>query len=186
MSVSRETKRSAYIHLLQRWNATLNLVSGRDSDTGQLAMHYENSLLLVPHLPPGLARLIDLGSGQGFPAIPLAIEADIEIDLIEADRRKAAFLTTALAKLQLRGSVWPSRIEAVTLPPAACVTARGLASVRKLAAFALPFVADQGCCLFLKGPAAAQEAEDVGWPFKVDILPTPEAASCIVRLTRVR
>ena len=186
MNVSRETKRSAYIELLQRWNAKLNLTSSRDSQPECLAAHYKNSLLLLPYLPPGLTRLIDLGSGQGFPAIPLAIEADVEIDLIEADRRKAAFLTTTMAQLQLRGTVKPSRIEATRLVPAACVTARALASVGQLAALAAPFVADEGCCLFLKGPTAVQEAAAVGWPFAADILPTSQVASCIVRLIRVR
>ena len=150
MSVSRETSFELYRDLLVRWSGALNLSSSGDSDAQGFSRHIEDSLRLVPHLPVGLTRIIDLGSGQGFPAIPIAIRTGITVDLIESDRRKAAFLTTALATLALPGKVVQSRIEVAILPKAACVTARALAPMVRLLALARPFVAPGGCCLFLK------------------------------------
>ena len=155
MPVSRETRMARYLDLLDRWGASLNLVSARDRL--RLEAHVSDSLTLLPHLPSGLDRLIDLGSGQGFPAIPVAIESGIAIALIEADRRKAAFLTTVLATLQIPGTVSASRIENTVLEPARCVTARALAPLSWLVGAAKPFLAEDGYCLFLKGPAATGE-----------------------------
>ena len=158
MSVSRETRLQTYCDLLVRWSSSLNLSSRADSDQRGFHDHIVNSLMILPHLPPALTRLVDLGSGQGFPAIPLAIMAEVEIDMIEADRRKAAFLNTVLAKLSLAGRVHCGRIEHMRVPPARCVTARALAPLdRLLSSLARPFLQPDGCCLFLKGPGAATE-----------------------------
>jgi len=57
--------------------------------------HIADSLQLVPLIPPGASRGIDLGTGGGFPGLVLAIATDIPFDLIESDHRKAAFLQEA-------------------------------------------------------------------------------------------
>ena len=171
-----------YFGLLSRWGGVINLTS--DRDRSRLADHVADSLSIAPYLPTQLDRLIDLGSGQGFPAIPLAIETGVAVDMIEADRRKAAFLTTVLATLGLTGTVSASRIEATVLAPALCVTARALSSLRSLVTAARPFLAPDGLCLFLKGPDAraelveAQRDGDVG-----HVIDTGRASSCLVMLT---
>jgi 16S rRNA (guanine527-N7)-methyltransferase len=183
LPVSRETKLESYLGLLERWGRTVNLTSGRDR--GRLRDHVDDSLTLIPHLPSDLDRLIDLGSGQGFPAIPIAIETGVAVHLIEADRRKAAFLTTALASLDLRGSVSPTRIEATVLPPARCVTARALAPLIWLTTAAGPFLVEGGFCLFLKGSGAEAElaaAELIG--ARGEII-SGRPPTCLVKLTRL-
>ncbi len=184
-TVSRETQLDQYLELIARWGARVNLTSA--GDRSRLRRHIDDSLAIVPYLPRGLTRLVDLGSGQGFPAIPVAIETGVLIDLIEADRRKAAFLTTVLATLHLPGSVSASRIEVTELPPAGCVTARALTRLNRLAALARPFLAPGGVCLFLKGPEAAVElAEATQQGVNGEILPLEGSTSCLVRLRDIR
>ncbi len=173
-----------YVGLLDRWGGAINLTS--DRARSRLSDHIADSLSIAPHLPARLDRLIDLGSGQGFPAIPLAIETGVTVDMIEADRRKAAFLTTVLATLGLPGTVSASRIEATVLTPALCVTARALSSLRSLITAAKPFIAADGRCLFLKGPGAASELLDAQRDGAVGrLVETGRASSCLVMLTRL-
>ncbi len=184
MSVPRETLYDIYIDLLTRWGGALNLTSKRDAGIERLRLHIADSLSVVPHLPRGLTRLIDLGSGQGFPAIPIGIETGIAVEMIESDRRKSAFLTSALAKLGLRGKVWPTRIEQTRAPPAQCVTARALAPVAILADLARPFVTADGICLFLKGPSAQAEldAAALADPAVATVLSGATKQSCLVKI----
>ena len=182
MNVSRETRRTLYRDLLARWGRSLNLTSTRDRE--RFDQHYDDSLALVSHFPGALDRLIDMGSGGGFPAIPVAIETGVAVDLIESDRRKSAFLTTAMASLALKGTVSARRIEEVCLPPARCVTARALAPLHVLVLLARPLLADGGVCLFLKGVdadaelAAAQRVGAIGV-----VMPTGDPRSRLVKLT---
>ena len=185
MSVSRETLLDDYVALLQRWGAALNLTSARQNSATALRSLVDDCLCLLPHLPNGLARMIDLGSGQGFPAIPLAIVTGVAVELVEADRRKAAFLTTAMAQLGLHGRVHTSRIEATKLDSACCVTARALAPMPQLATLAKPFISPGGFGLFLKGQSVAAELAALAGntQFETVLLPTSRPPSTLVKLT---
>ena len=187
-TVSRETKLAIYQDLLLRWSNSLNLSSRQDSDPGGFRSHIADSAFMVPHLPPNLSRLVDLGSGQGFPAIPLAILTGIAVDMIEADKRKAAFLITVMAKLNLPGTVLASRIEATSLPKAACVTARALAPISRLLILARPFLEPTGCCLLLKGPNWRREVDEAAptETFTHEVFPTASARSNLVKITNLR
>lgn len=83
--------------LLQRWNRTLNLTRITDPiDTVKL--NYCESLFLGMKLPPGPLRVADVGSGAGFPGIPIAVvRSDITVTLIESHQRKAVFLRESSA-----------------------------------------------------------------------------------------
>jgi 16S rRNA (guanine527-N7)-methyltransferase len=85
--------------LLTQWNKRLNLTRIVNlSDAVRL--HYCESLLLGQHLPPGQLRVVDVGSGAGFPGIPAAIlRPDCHFDLVESHRRKAVFLVEASREL---------------------------------------------------------------------------------------
>ncbi|MBK9170392.1 MAG: class I SAM-dependent methyltransferase [Bryobacterales bacterium] len=85
----------AHYSLLVKWNRKLNLT--RISGVREAAeFHYAESLLCGMALPAGLLRVADLGSGAGFPGIPVAVlRPECEVTLIERDRRKAVFLREA-------------------------------------------------------------------------------------------
>ena len=155
--VSRETleRLTVFADLLVRWNARINLVSARDFD--QLwARHIADSLQLMPDLPIG-AGFIDLGSGGGFPGLVLAIVTNNPVTLIESDLRKASFLREAARATAAPATVHTGRIEVAQLPPTGIVTARALAPLPQLLAWATRFLDADGICLFLKGRGVGAE-----------------------------
>src|SRR5579872_2396860 len=77
---------------LGRWNGRLNLTR-IVSVTESVQFHYCESLFLARSLPPGPLRIVDVGSGAGFPGIPAAIlRPECEVTLIESHQRKSVFL----------------------------------------------------------------------------------------------
>ncbi len=85
--------------LLQQWNQRTNLTA-IESPIEAAWLHYRDSLELLPHLPPG--SLVDLGSGGGFPGIPLALcQPERPITLLESRRKKCSFLESCVARLAL-------------------------------------------------------------------------------------
>ncbi len=88
-----------HVELLERWNRTHNLV-GPGSTELWLERHTLDSLAAAPFLPPG--RGFDVGSGAGFPGIPLAVaRPDCPRTLVEPREKRAAFLVNVLAALGL-------------------------------------------------------------------------------------
>ena len=118
-----------------------------------------DSLRLLPFIPAGTARAIDLGSGAGLPGLVLAVASGIPFDLVESDRRKAAFLTEAQRVTGAPVAVHCARIEEAAIPPAPLVTARALAPLDRLLDLAAPLLAPGGTGLFLKGARVADELE---------------------------
>ena len=159
-----------YVALLLRWNATINLVGRADSDL-VWTRHVADSLRLAPLVPPGTDIATDLGSGAGLPGLVLAIVTGIPFALVEADRRKAAFLLEAARVTAAPVTVHCTRIEAAQIPPAPLVTARALAPLPRLLGYAHPLLAPGGACLFPKGAGAGAEIADArhqGWRFTVE------------------
>jgi 16S rRNA (guanine527-N7)-methyltransferase len=88
-----------HYHLLCNWNKRLNLTRIRGVREA-VQFHYCESLFLGQWLPKGKLRIADVGSGAGFPGIPLAVlRPDCNVDLIESHQRKAAFLREASRQL---------------------------------------------------------------------------------------
>ena len=171
VDVPRETmdRLNIFVELLLRWNRTINLISRRD-EPDIWARHVSDSLQLLPLLPEGLPRAIDLGSGAGFPGLVLSIATNVPFDLIEADQRKAAFLREAARETGALALVHASRIEAAQVIPAQLVTARALAPLSTLVELAVPFLAKDGICLFPKGRETEAELTEAarGWTMRVD------------------
>jgi 16S rRNA (guanine(527)-N(7))-methyltransferase RsmG len=89
-----------HYQLLVRWNRVLNLTSVRSLEE-VVERHYCESLFLGVHLPPGRLHIADIGSGAGFPGIPVAVlRPDCLITLIESHARKAVFLRESSRILQ--------------------------------------------------------------------------------------
>lgn len=110
LSVPLAEKLVTYYDLLQRWNRKINLTALADSDQAidRLLLEPVAGASALPQSP----RLIDLGSGGGSPAIPLALALSAPLlVMVESRTRKAAFLREALRVLELTGSVENSRFE---------------------------------------------------------------------------
>ena len=85
---------------LIRWNERLNLTRIRDLSDA-VRFHYCESLFLARFLPAGPQRIVDVGSGGGFPGIPVAIfRPDCEVTLVESHQRKAVFLREVARELK--------------------------------------------------------------------------------------
>lgn len=188
-AVSRETaeRLDAFVALVLAWNRTINLIGKQDAAQIR-ARHLDDSLALLPHLPEGFGRAIDLGSGGGFPGLVLAIATGRPFDLVESDQRKAAFLREAARVTGAPATVHAARIEAVRLAPAPLVTARALAPLATLLGWAAPLLAPGGVCVFPKGRTAEEELTQAReqWHMRVEQWSNPLAPDArILRLSEI-
>jgi len=88
-----------YLALLAKWNRIYNLTAIRE-EAKWVSLHLLDSLVVVPHLPPG--RVVDVGSGAGLPGIPIALACpDRQVTLLDSNQKKGAFLTQASTELAL-------------------------------------------------------------------------------------
>jgi 16S rRNA (guanine527-N7)-methyltransferase len=130
---------SIYVELLLRWNTRVNLTAVRDAD-GIVTRHFGESLFLAAYLLPASLtdsetqeprrqHALDLGSGAGFPGLPLKIYAsDLRLTLVESNHKKAAFQAEVIRALQLSDAcVYPGRLEAGLVKGAGPVVASGIA-----------------------------------------------------------
>jgi len=160
--VSRETlaSLSAYVALLAKWQPRINLVSPATlPDIWD--RHILDSAQLLPHLPMVPAhqrcRILDIGSGAGFPGLVLAILGAGDVQLVESDQRKAAFLQTVIRELGLSARVSNQRIETLSACQPDVITARALAALPKLMSLISPQLHNGLTCLFLKGASVEEE-----------------------------
>lgn len=101
----------AYLHLLLRWNARINLTAVRDED-GTLRRHFLESIVCARALPVGISTLLDFGSGAGFPGLPVALcRREIAVTLAESQGKKAAFLREVVRTLGITVEVHAARAE---------------------------------------------------------------------------
>ena len=184
MSVSRETLLASYADLILKWNRTIRLVGVR-MDRKTLDAEVSDALHLRSHLHGGTVG--DLGSGNGLPAVPLAIaEPDRRFVLIEADRRKAAFLNAVRRDLKLANiSVRAGRIEDQPSLKASTITARALAPLARLLDLALPHVGRGGRMVFSKGSDTAREIAEARrrYDFDLRIDEVPDGRGCVLTVT---
>ena len=158
LDVSRETmgKLESYVALVEKWQPRVNLVSPA-SLPDIWTRHIWDSAQLAPYIQGTSPRLVDVGSGAGFPGLVLAILTDAECHLVESDQKKAVFLSTVIRECGLTAKVHNHRVENLPCLEAAIITVRALAPLDRL----LPLLATQlrpgTRCLFLKGARAEAE-----------------------------
>ncbi|HLI94523.1 MAG TPA: 16S rRNA (guanine(527)-N(7))-methyltransferase RsmG [Candidatus Baltobacteraceae bacterium] len=150
-----------YGALLLQTNRRFNL-TGADTPE-ELAPHLLDSLSIVPYVQ---GPLIDVGSGGGLPAIPLAIATGVHVTLVESTTKKAAFLEAVLGTLGVAGQVIPQRAELAARDPAlreqfASATARAVSSAPTVLELAVPFVRVGGVAVLQRGQMDAREREAV-------------------------
>lgn len=181
VNVSRETmeRLQTYADLLVKWQKAINLV-GPDTIPDLWRRHFLDSALLHPLIPPTPARVVDFGSGAGFPGLVLALMGDQEVHLIESDARKIAFLREAVRLTSAPVVLHHGRIEQIRPFPVDIITARALAPVAVLLGYTEPYLAlsaDRSCrCLFLKGRGVEQELTDAEKLWNMNVTRVPSSA----------
>ena len=179
LDVSRETleKLKSFEDLVVKWTAKINLIAkGTVSDVWD--RHIVDSVQIWDQAPQNWSHWVDIGSGGGFPAIPIACIAsekkpESRFTLIESDQRKGAFLRTAARELDLNVKVISERIEKAEPQSADVISARALASMTDLLGFAERRLVADGTCLFQKGKTAEQEIFDARQHWVFDYKSTP-------------
>jgi 16S rRNA (guanine527-N7)-methyltransferase len=148
-----------YYHELVEWNSRINLTAIIDIENVQVK-HFLDSLTLMPVIKErksGDCRIIDVGSGAGFPGIPLKIAVpDIKITLLEATAKKVLFLEYIIKELELADvEVINGRAEEAAQKPEYrerfdVAVSRAVAELAVLAELTLPFCKTGGCVIAQK------------------------------------
>jgi len=165
MNLLEDPRFALYEEILLRENAKYNLTA--ITDTAEIRQkHFADSLALLDdlELPPG-AAVLDVGSGAGFPGVPLALaRPDWRVTLLEATGKKARFLQMLASELGLPLAVIHARAETAAHDPALrarfdLVTARAVAALPLLCELCLPYVKVGGIFAAYKGAGERAGAE---------------------------
>jgi len=190
--VSRETivRLEKLEAVLRKWNPAINLVSPQTLD--QIwTRHFLDSAQLLDIIPQPPQHWADLGSGGGFPGLVVCLLAaekfpQMKTTLVESDKRKAAFLLTALRELGLKAEVLAARIEA--LPPlgADVLSARALAPLEQLLSFAERHLGPEGIAVFPKGNRWREEVAlaQKTWSFSYEPKPSATDPDSVVLIIK--
>ncbi|SLN11665.1 Ribosomal RNA small subunit methyltransferase G [Aquimixticola soesokkakensis] len=189
--VSRETceRLEIYAGLLRKWNPKINLVSATTL-ADLWTRHMEDSAQVLAAAPKTGDTWYDLGSGGGFPGLVCAILAQelrptLQITCVESDLRKVSFLRTVIRETGLTSQVLAKRVEAIAPANADILSARALAPLGNLLAFASMHLKPSGTALFPKGVRYQSELDDAqsSWRFSVEeINSTTGQGSVILRI----
>jgi len=187
LAESRLQDISTYIDILCRWNARINLTSIREPEE-IVTRHFGESFFAAAHLFPvpsveSKPKVADLGSGAGFPGLPLKLWAPhISLTLIESNHKKAAFLREIARALTLTDiDIQNDRAE--SLPPATfhVVTLRAVERFADILPTAAALVTPGGTMALLIGsaqvPAARQAVSTFQWSQPI---PIPQSKSRIL------
>lgn len=151
---------------LLRWNKNINLTAITDPNEA-LEKHLVDSLTLLPFLPKD-STLLDIGSGGGFPALPLKIaEPSLAVWSVDSSGKKIAFQNhigralslSNFAALNMRAELLPQHEK---LPRFDFVVARAFASIGTILRLSLPLLKDGGRIVAMKGPEADRELKEAG------------------------
>ncbi len=173
--VSRETieRLEAYVRVLDKWGRRINLVS-RASMADVWRRHMLDSAQILDYLPSPYGRLMDFGSGAGFPGLVLAILGVEGVELVESDGRKCAFLAEAARAAGASVTIHNQRIEDLPRSPVPIITARAFAPLPKLLEYALPFWGPKTRLIALKGAHIDKELTEATkcWNMQVESHPS--------------
>lgn len=178
--------------LLRKWNARINLVAPKEIEQFW-HRHAYDSWQLNRYLPEKWDRLVDLGSGGGFPGLSLGIFSKLRgygnVHLVESIGKKTSFLKTVTRDLDLPVTVHAARIEDLPLMDADVITARAFAQLPKLFDYAAPHLKPTSILLLPKGETADKEVETAreDWHFDVERFKSEtDPSASILRVVNLR
>jgi 16S rRNA (guanine527-N7)-methyltransferase len=152
---------AVYAALVLAANRRVNLTGAKDG--AAFAAHIADALTLAADVT---GPLIDVGSGNGVPGIPLALATGVRVTLLEPIKKRAAFLSKTLETLGLEGEAVAARAEDAARDPAyrerfAVATARAVAAAPTVAELTVPFLAVGGRALLQRGSLETTERNAV-------------------------
>ncbi len=162
VDVSRETleKLSAYANDLAKWQKAKNLVANSTLDD-RWRRHFLDSAQLFPLIKNSAAgghnRVLDIGSGAGFPGLVLSIMGLGHVELVESNGRKCVFMNQIIRKTGAAAIAVNDRIEAYEPKPFDIITSRACAKVGQLIEWGEPFMSLHTEMWLLKGEGAEEE-----------------------------
>jgi 16S rRNA (guanine527-N7)-methyltransferase len=191
-------KFQAYSNLLLDWNKRINLVSKRDTTTNRIIRHFIDSLTIFKSVDiPKDSKIIDIGSGAGFPAIPIKIvREDIEVTLVESIHKKTLFLRKLIEVIKLDG-VYVINDRAENTSSAEnyqgkfdFVTIKAFGDLQAGIKLALPFLKLEGQIVLYKGKKVRDRIKGIILPGECTIedidVPEIDLSRCIVTLKKTK
>jgi len=162
---------------LSRWNKKINLISRKSDSPDHIYRHILDSLLILKAVKiPSEAKLLDFGSGAGFPGIPIRIaRADVSVTLLESKKKKSIFLEEMLKTLNLKkAEVVRGRAEDLTgsfefSRRYDVVTAKAVGKLVDVTSLALPFLKTGGLLVAYKGKYSKEETDELSTPGKFQV-----------------
>lgn len=158
-----------FIDYLLEVNSHTNLTTITDIDEIKIK-HIEDSLSVLDLIKEN-DKVLDIGSGAGFPGIPLAIEKEIDLTLIDSVNKKVNFMNQAIEKIDLKNArAIHARAEDFAKDNREkydVVVSRAVANMTTLSELCLPFVKVGGIFIALKGPKADEELEEAKNAIKI-------------------
>lgn len=158
-----------FLQEMGRWNQVHNLTA-IEGEKDSIRLHLIDSIAVLPvlrHFLTGSApKIADLGSGGGLPAIPIAIvQPEWRLTLIEAIRKKTAFLQHVRGKLKLKNiEVLSERVEDVAVQQPGqydAVISRAFTNLARFLELSLPFLKPDGLVFAMKAKRADEEMQEV-------------------------
>jgi len=158
-----------FLQEMGRWNQVHNLTA-IEGEQASIRLHLIDSIAVLPMMRQFLKevspKIADLGSGGGLPAIPIAIvQPEWHLTLIEAVRKKTAFLQHVRGKLKLKNiEVLSERVEDVAMQQKAqfdAVISRAFTNLARFLDLSLPFLKPNGLVFAMKGKRADEEIQEV-------------------------
>lgn len=152
----------AYLTELKKWNKAYNLTSLK-TDEDIIIKHFLDSLLYLKAMPEGAISVMDVGSGAGFPGIPIKIiRPEIAMYLVESTRKKAAFLKHIISILRLSNiEVVQKRVEDLEAMDVDVAVTRALFDIRDFCGKASPVLERGGLLILSKGPKVNEEIKAI-------------------------
>ncbi len=166
-----------YVALLVKWNKVYNLTSVRDPSQ-MLSRHILDSLSVLPYL--NAPSLLDVGTGGGLPGIPAAIvRPDCAVTLLDSNSKKTRFLQQVKAELGLHNvTVVHGRVEQVSLPKFAIITARAFATVDDIIKLAGQHCEQNGRLVLMKGVYPNEELQFDSKAFRLQDVVSLDVPEC--------
>ena len=162
-----QSKLLRHLELVEKWNRVHNLTSIRDGSKA-VSLHLLDSLAILPYLSG--RRVLDAGSGAGFPGIPIAVaRPDMQVDVLDSSHKKYAFLRQAVAELGLK-NVRAVCERAESWRPSErfdCIVSRALAEIAEIISLVEHLLAPGGVIAAMKGVHPFEEIDRMPAGFRV-------------------